>query len=83
VWLLVAAHGVIRLVDSTSGLYAFSLCVLRLVHRLVEVLLSRCVFMDLHGSFARFDENGDGSISREELKQVCTAFLDESVQWER
>ena len=63
-------HALVRTVEFGRGLYPFTLVLLRFLNVLTLELLNRRVFMDLHGSFARFDENNDGSISRAEFEKV-------------
>ncbi len=70
---LIAAYTLMRSFESTLKQYAVTLACLRLIDCISSALLSRRVFMDLHDAFSRFDENGDGSISREEFKQVCAS----------
>ncbi len=65
-----AVNRLLRNWECPSGLYPLTAAALRLFQHMSQDLLKNAVCTDFHGCFAKFDVNGDGSISHEEFDQV-------------
>jgi hypothetical protein len=63
-------HHLLRNWECPAGVYPLTLASLRLFQHLTEDMLKNAVCTDFHACFAKFDVNGDGTISHEEFDQA-------------
>jgi hypothetical protein len=65
-----AVSNILRTSECVTGFYPCTLAALRLFLLLTDELHKGIVCTDFHSSFARFDIDGDGHITRDEFDKV-------------